>query len=149
MDNDALVQNFRESQKGEEEVEEDEYDTVLEEEKCSVKTYQDLYAILQCTYVNIIRAYRNKRILILSDSQATLRALSGPKVMSVLVAECLNTLSALAGMNQVTLARVLGHSGILGNEEADKLARPCHNLVLSRLLEYLSVRQERQLVPGL
>jgi hypothetical protein len=43
MDIDALVQNFRESQKGEEEVEEekDEKDIVLEEEKWSVKTYQD------------------------------------------------------------------------------------------------------------
>ena len=44
MDMDALVQNFRESQKErEEEVEEeeDEKDIVLEEEKCSVKTYQD------------------------------------------------------------------------------------------------------------
>jgi hypothetical protein len=43
MDIDALVQNFRESQKGEEEVgeEEDENDIVLDEEKCSVKTYQD------------------------------------------------------------------------------------------------------------
>jgi hypothetical protein len=40
MDIDALVQNFRESQKGEEEVEEeeDENDIVLEEEECSVKT---------------------------------------------------------------------------------------------------------------
>jgi hypothetical protein len=46
MDIDALVQNFRESQKeGEEEEEEveegDENDTVLEGEKCCVKTYQD------------------------------------------------------------------------------------------------------------
>jgi len=44
MDIDALVQNFRESQKvREEEVEEeeDENDIVLEEEKWSVKTYQD------------------------------------------------------------------------------------------------------------
>jgi hypothetical protein len=43
MDIDRLVQNFRESQKeGEGEVEEeDENNTVLEEEKCSVKTYQD------------------------------------------------------------------------------------------------------------
>jgi hypothetical protein len=42
MDMDALVQNFRESQKErEEEEEEEENDLVLEEEKCSVTTYQD------------------------------------------------------------------------------------------------------------
>ena len=45
MDIDALVQNFRESQKEreeeDEEEEEEENDIVLEEEKCSVKTHQD------------------------------------------------------------------------------------------------------------
>jgi cell shape-determining protein MreC len=42
MDIDALVQNFRESQKeSEEEEEEEENGTVLEEEKCRVKTYQN------------------------------------------------------------------------------------------------------------
>ena len=42
MDIDALVQNFRESQKErEEEEEEEENNIVLEEEKCSVKTHQD------------------------------------------------------------------------------------------------------------
>ena len=49
MDIDALVQNFRESQKiREEEVEEeeDENDIVLEE-KCSLKTYQDAVKCLK------------------------------------------------------------------------------------------------------
>jgi hypothetical protein len=46
----------------------------------------EIYAILQCAYENIRRAYRNKRILIFSDSQAALKALSGPKVTSRLVA---------------------------------------------------------------
>ena len=44
MDIDALVQNFKESQKvreEEEEEEEEENYNVLEEEKCRVKTYQD------------------------------------------------------------------------------------------------------------
>jgi len=43
MDN-ALLQNFRKSQKEreEEEEEEEENDTVLEEEKCKVKAYQDV-----------------------------------------------------------------------------------------------------------
>ena len=42
MDIDAFVQNFRESQKErEEEKEKEEYDIVLKEEKCRVKTHQD------------------------------------------------------------------------------------------------------------
>jgi hypothetical protein len=82
----------------------------------------EIYAILQCACENIIRAYKNKRILIFSKSQAALKALSSPKVTSELVVECLNALSALAGLNEVTLTWVLGHRGILGYEEADKLA---------------------------
>jgi hypothetical protein len=53
----------------------------------------------------------------------TQKALSGPKVTSRLVAECLGALSELAGLNEVTLVWVLGHRGIFGSEEADKLAR--------------------------
>ena len=83
----------------------------------------EIYAILQCAYENIRRAYRNKRILIFSDSQAALRALSGPKVTSRLVEECQEALYALATLNEVTLVWVPGHQGILGNEMADKLAR--------------------------
>jgi hypothetical protein len=47
MDIDALVQNFRESQKEREaEEEKEETDIVLEEEKCRLKTYQDAVKIL-------------------------------------------------------------------------------------------------------
>jgi len=83
----------------------------------------EIYAILQCACENIRRAYKNKRILIFSDSQAALKAISGPKVTSRLVAECLDALSALTSLNEVTLAWVPGHRGISGNEEAGKLAR--------------------------
>jgi len=78
---------------------------------------------MQCACENIRRAYKNKQILIFSDSQAALKALSSLKVTSALVAECLDVLSALASLNEVTVAWVPGHRGILGNEEADKLAR--------------------------
>jgi ribonuclease HI len=87
----------------------------------------EIYIILQCAYENIIRAYKNKQILIFSDSQAALKALGGPKVTSGLVAECLD---ALASLNRVTLAWVPGHWGISGNEAADELARQTSSMPL-------------------
>ena len=77
----------------------------------------EVYAILQCACENIRRTYKNMQILIFSDSQAALKALSSPKVTSGLVAECLDALTALSS------ALVQGHRGIHGNYEAGKLAR--------------------------
>jgi hypothetical protein len=81
------------------------------------------YAILLCAHKNIRRVYKNKRILIFSDSQAALKAFSGPKVISRLVEECQAALTVLATFNEVTLIWVPGHYGILGNEMADRLVR--------------------------
>jgi ribonuclease HI len=80
-------------------------------------------AILQCARENISWDHKHKRILIFSDSQAAIKALSGPKVISGLVAGCLDALSVLASENEVTLVWVPGHCGIHGNEKADKLGR--------------------------
>ena len=74
-------------------------------------------------WVSTSLAYKKKRILIFSDSQAALKALSNPKVTSGPVAECPDALSVLAGMNEINLIWVPGHCSIRGNEEADKLAR--------------------------
>ena len=52
----------------------------------------EIHAILQCACENIRRAYKHKRILIFSDSQAALKVLSSPEVTSGLVAECLDAL---------------------------------------------------------
>jgi ribonuclease HI len=68
-------------------------------------------------------------------------------VISRVVAKCLNALSELAHLNEVTLVWVPGHRGILGNEEADKLARQASAMPLlgpEPALENLSVRQEKQ-----
>jgi hypothetical protein len=62
------------------------YDTVFQTET---------YAILESEYENTRRAYKHKLILIFSDSQAALKALSSPKVTSRLVAEGLDVLSVL------------------------------------------------------
>jgi hypothetical protein len=75
----------------------------------------EIFAILQCACENIRRVYTHKRILIFSYSQAALKALSSPKVTSRLVAECLNALSELVQLNEVTLVWVPGHRGIFGN----------------------------------
>ena len=101
--------------------------------------HTEIYAILKCACENIRRAYKNKRILIFSDSQVALKALSGPKVISGLVAECLDALSVLASLNEVTLAWVPGHWDVSRSEEADKLDKrqACRYSVQSRLLEYL------------
>jgi hypothetical protein len=40
----------------------------------------EIYAILQCAYEKIRRAYKNKQIYIFSNSQAVLKALSSLKV---------------------------------------------------------------------
>ena len=90
----------------------------------------EIYAILLCAYENIRRAYKNKRILIFCDSQAALKALSGPKVISRLVEECQEALSVVATLNEVTLVWVPGHHSILGNEMADKLARQATAMLL-------------------
>jgi ribonuclease HI len=83
----------------------------------------EIYAVLQCACENIRSGYKNKRILILSDSKAALKALNSPKVTSRLVAKCLNALSELACLNEFTLVWVPRHRSAFGNEEADKLAR--------------------------
>jgi hypothetical protein len=79
---------------------------------------------------NIRRAYKHKRILIFSDSQAELKAHTSPKVTSRLVAECLDALSVLANQNEVTLTWVPRHCGIPGSEKADKLARQASPMLL-------------------
>jgi len=112
----------------------------------------EIYAILQCACENVRRAYKNKRILIFSDSQAALKALSGPKVTSGLVAECLDALSELASLKKVTPPGCRGTGAFL---EMRKLISLLHKRQLrlysvqSRLLKYLSVRKEKQLRTGL
>ncbi|KAJ8948088.1 hypothetical protein NQ318_008439 [Aromia moschata] len=64
-----------------------------------------------------------RMILICTDSQAALMAIESSKVKSRLVLDCKKILNDLASCNRVILTWVPGHSGVPGNEEADRLAR--------------------------
>ena len=63
------------------------------------------------------------RIEIFTDSQACLKALEGIKIRSRLVKGCHEELNRLGRGRFVTLRWVPGHMGVVGNEEADGLAK--------------------------
>ena len=73
--------------------------------------------------MDALRRRHEASIAICSDSQAALKSLQAAKVTSVLVAETMAALKELAIFNSVRLVWVPGHSGIPGNEEADRLAK--------------------------
>ncbi|KAJ8952299.1 hypothetical protein NQ318_007467 [Aromia moschata] len=58
----------------------------------------------------------------LTRTQSTIWSESS-KIKSRLFLDCKKILNDLASCNRVILTWVLGHSGVPGNEEADRLAR--------------------------
>ena len=66
---------------------------------------------------------KDKRVLIYTDSESSIKSLSSVKVSSIVVLSCFTMLENLSRDNNVTLAWVPGHSEIPGNEKADELAR--------------------------
>jgi hypothetical protein len=82
-----------------------------------------VYAIKACVDENIKWGYHNSNIYILSDSQATIKALGNCKIYSRLVWDCYQSLMTLAVCNKEHLMWVPGQRGIHGNEIADQLAK--------------------------
>jgi ribonuclease HI len=79
----------------------------------------EIYAIKACITENTEKGYKGRNIYILSDSQASIKALNTCQINSKLVWDCHQSLMRLAEHNRVQLIWVPGHMGIDGNEKAD------------------------------
>ncbi len=64
-----------------------------------------------------------EQITICTDSQAAVAALAASGTKSLLVADCIEKLTVLSKIYQVTIMWVPGHSRNQQNETADRLAR--------------------------
>ena len=64
----------------------------------------EIFVILSCAQRGIEQGYKNKRILILSDSQAALKALDSYQFKSKLVWNCLQEQLTLSQNNSVAMA---------------------------------------------
>jgi hypothetical protein len=80
-------------------------------------------AILGCTELLLTKNLMRMRTHICSDSRAALAALAKTTTQLSLVWECMQVLGKLSEFNKLTLVWIPGNQGILGNEEADRLAK--------------------------
>ncbi len=79
-----------------------------------------LFVICVCILRKILV---KKQITIRTDSQEAVAALRASGTKSLHVADCIEKLTALSELNQVTIMWVPGHNGIQQNETVDRLAR--------------------------
>lgn len=83
----------------------------------------ETFAIIMAVYTLTDRGVNGNDIIILSDSQAVIKALASNVVNSALVLECRQALYTLSNHNYVKILWVPSHSGVLGNSIADGLAK--------------------------
>ncbi|KAJ8961350.1 hypothetical protein NQ318_014593 [Aromia moschata] len=83
----------------------------------------EITAISACAQEMTRTSYTNKRIQIISDSQAALKALGAVEIHSQVVKDCMDSLTKLAEHNSITLKWMRGHQGHVGNERTDFLAK--------------------------
>ena len=74
----------------------------------------------------------NKRIVILSDSKAVISALDKIDTTSKTISDTKNALNTLAKSYDVEVRWLKGHSGIVGNEIADRAAKTGCNLKITQ-----------------
>lgn len=86
-------------------------------------TKQTELAAIHACCIHAIRAGHSGPICIYSDSKNALMALKKCKINSKLIYECIKYLTQLAFTNGIALTWVPGHSGIYGNDIADRIAK--------------------------
>jgi ribonuclease HI len=82
----------------------------------------EMKAIEECVVESIRRNFRCDEIVILTDSQAAIKALRKGSITSKTTLDCLKRIKFASDKFKVKVAWVPGHSGIDGNERADLLA---------------------------
>jgi ribonuclease HI len=83
----------------------------------------EVFAILMAADSLLEAEVVGKTIGIFSDSQACIKALMRVSSKSSIVKQCFDTLNTLGKTNEVWVIWVKGHSGCVGNEISDRLAR--------------------------
>ena len=86
----------------------------------------ELIALTEAARLLIEENLEGKSIRIFSDSKNALVSLSKIEINSKTTLKCLKLLNDLSKKNRVTLTWIKSHSGNVGNEEADRLAKTGH-----------------------
>ena len=85
--------------------------------------HAEVFAISKVAEKLCSEGTRSQKIVVLSDSQAAIKALGNNTVRSNTVFYCIEALNKLRADNQVLVSWIFGHEGIEGNEKADDLAK--------------------------
>ncbi|XP_017881064.1 uncharacterized protein LOC108625508 [Ceratina calcarata] len=84
----------------------------------------EIMALIRCTEYMIHKDIKEVKIVIFTDSQAAIKALSKPMITSTLTLKCNELLNKLATKNRyLTICWSPGHVGIPGSEKADRIAK--------------------------
>ena len=83
----------------------------------------EVLAISEVTKNLLLEKMHNQSIAVLVNSQAAIKALIKCAVTSITVLNCIRNLNQLGKQNHVSIAWILGHAGVYGNEVAHYVAK--------------------------
>ena len=87
----------------------------------------------------LLEKMNNQRIFMLVDSQAATKALIKCTVTSITVLNCVRNVNQLDKQNHVSIAWILGHARLYGNEVADYVAKSASKLKMRGPESFIAV----------